>query len=148
MGNGKRKIEIEPITDYQSRMVAFTRRKNGLFKKAQMLEEKSGTSISIVVISETGQPYLHGSPSLLEQYLASTTTAPSSSAATGSCTTTAEASSSATTAPTGCLEERYKELEAWVNSQVEACTTKEEAESLKRKLLEMKESVDSRLGTR
>ncbi|XP_062014787.1 MADS-box transcription factor pvg4-like [Rosa rugosa] len=139
MGTGKKKIDIEPITDYQSRMVAFTRRRTGLFKKAQKLEEMSGSSIAIVVISETGQPYLHGSPSLLERVLASKA---SSSTVTGSSTTTADTGSSTTTATTGSLE-RFK---ARVNSQIEACATLEEAESLKRKLLEIKRRADDKVS--
>ncbi|PRQ28568.1 putative transcription factor MADS-type1 family [Rosa chinensis] len=135
MGTGKKKIDIEPITDYQSRMVAFTRRRTGLFKKAQKLEEMSGSSIAIAVISETGQPYLHGSPSLLERVLAS-------KASSSASTTTADAGSSTTTATTGSLE-RFK---AGVNSQIEACTTLEEAEIVKRKLLEIKKRADGKLS--
>ncbi|KAL6207063.1 hypothetical protein ACLB2K_024308 [Fragaria x ananassa] len=140
MGSGKKKIDIEPISDYQSRMVAFTRRRTGLFKKAQKLEGISGSSIAIAVISETGQPYLHGSPSLLERALASTTTAASSSTATS--TTTFEATgSSTTTATTGTFEE----LKALVNSEVEACTSPEEKERLKRKLLDYISRLDEKL---
>ncbi|XP_050371691.1 agamous-like MADS-box protein AGL29 [Argentina anserina] len=139
MGTGKKKIDIKPIANYQSRMVSFTRRRNGLFRRAKFVEEKFKKTISIVVISETGQPYHYGSPTLLERYYASTTTAASSSRATSSSTTTAGPGSSTTI---GVLEE----LKDWVNSEVEACnTSKEAAESLKRKLSEIEKRVDNKL---
>lgn len=117
MGTGKKKIDIKPITDYQSRMVTFSRRRTGLFKKAKKLTYLSGSSIAIVVLSETGQPYIHGSPSLLDRFLSSNAT-----------TTIGAGSASTSTIPTGSFVDKFR---ACVNSGAQACDDVEEVETFK-----------------
>ncbi|KAH7533537.1 pheromone receptor transcription factor [Ziziphus jujuba] len=64
MGLGKRKIiSMEKIENEQYRLVRFSKRRNGLFKKAQKLSSLTGCRIAVLVISEAGVPYTHGSPS-------------------------------------------------------------------------------------
>ncbi|CAN4111234.1 unnamed protein product [Withania somnifera] len=60
MGTGKKKIEIQKITKETSRMVTFSKRRKGLFKKAKELELMTGSRIASVVFSPTGRPYTCG----------------------------------------------------------------------------------------
>ncbi|KAL2482564.1 agamous-like MADS-box protein AGL61 [Forsythia ovata] len=50
-GTGRRKIEIKKITKQSSKNVTFSKRRKGLFKKAEEIQSKAGASISIVVES-------------------------------------------------------------------------------------------------
>lgn len=77
MGKGKRKIAIEKIVNEQSRMVTFSKRRKGLFKKAQELNSKTGSSIALLVLSKAGRPYVYGAPSfdsVADQFLSSNST--------------------------------------------------------------------------
>ncbi|CAI9106598.1 OLC1v1005790C1 [Oldenlandia corymbosa var. corymbosa] len=60
MGYGKKKIEIKKIEDRSSRNVTFTKRRQGLFKKARQLESMSGFKIAILVFSPAGKPFCYG----------------------------------------------------------------------------------------
>ncbi|KAI5660249.1 hypothetical protein M9H77_29042 [Catharanthus roseus] len=60
MGSGKKKIEIKKIEKESRRMVTFSKRRKGLFKKADELCSKTGAKIAIVVISASGKPYPYG----------------------------------------------------------------------------------------
>ncbi|XP_049389015.1 MADS-box protein SVP-like [Solanum stenotomum] len=60
MGTGKKKIEIEKIMKETSRMVTFSKRRKGLFKKAKELESMTGSRVASVVFSPTGRPYTCG----------------------------------------------------------------------------------------
>ncbi|GMN54346.1 hypothetical protein TIFTF001_023473 [Ficus carica] len=69
---GKRKIPMAKIENDQSRMVSFSKRRNGLFKKANELSVLTGTRTAVLVLSQAGRPYVFGSPSLesvVEQFL-------------------------------------------------------------------------------
>ncbi|KAI3853307.1 hypothetical protein MKW92_001348 [Papaver armeniacum] len=59
---GKRKIEIKKIEDKKQRSVSFTKRRNGLFKKAHELCRRTGASISMIVFSPGGKPFTFGCP--------------------------------------------------------------------------------------
>ncbi|KAI3970655.1 hypothetical protein MKX01_024302 [Papaver californicum] len=59
---GKRKIEIKKIEDRKKRSVAFTKRRNGLFKKAHDLCLRTGANISMIVFSPGGKPFTFGCP--------------------------------------------------------------------------------------
>ncbi|KAL2483449.1 agamous-like MADS-box protein AGL61 [Forsythia ovata] len=63
---GKKKIEIKKITKQSSKMVTFSKRRKGLFKKAQELQSKTGTSIALIVFSPANRPYTHGDLSLID----------------------------------------------------------------------------------
>ncbi|XP_060215404.1 agamous-like MADS-box protein AGL61 [Lycium barbarum] len=60
MGTGKKKIEIKQIIKEGSRMVTFSKRRKGLFKKASQLESMTNARVAIVVFSPTGKPYTCG----------------------------------------------------------------------------------------
>lgn len=46
----------------QDRMVAFSKRRKGLFKKAHQLHVLSGAKIALLVFSPAGKPYIYGEP--------------------------------------------------------------------------------------
>ncbi|BFG14222.1 hypothetical protein CerSpe_004960 [Prunus speciosa] len=72
---GKKKIAIEKIENKQSRVVTFSRRRNGLFKKAKDFSNLSGSSVAILVISPAGRRYTYASPSfdsVVDQFLSET----------------------------------------------------------------------------
>ncbi|WMV11825.1 hypothetical protein MTR67_005210 [Solanum verrucosum] len=60
MGTGKKKIEIEKIIKETSRMVTFSKRRKGLFKKAKEFESMTGSRVASIVLSPTGRPYTCG----------------------------------------------------------------------------------------
>ncbi|KAK6777323.1 hypothetical protein RDI58_024040 [Solanum bulbocastanum] len=73
MGTGKKKIEIEKIIKETSRMVTFSKRRKGLFKKAKELESMTGSRVASVVFSPTGRPYTCGDvDSAIKQHFSST----------------------------------------------------------------------------
>ncbi|KAL2532133.1 MADS-box domain-containing protein [Abeliophyllum distichum] len=65
-GTGRRKIEIKKITKQSSKNVTFSKRRKGLFKKAEEIQSKAGASISIVVFSPANRPYTQGDLSLFD----------------------------------------------------------------------------------
>ncbi|KAG5626287.1 hypothetical protein H5410_011505 [Solanum commersonii] len=73
MGTGKKKIEMEKITKETSRMVTFSKRRKGLFKKAKELEFMTGSRVASVVFSPTGRPYTCGDVnSAIKQHFSTT----------------------------------------------------------------------------
>ncbi|KAK3036633.1 hypothetical protein RJ639_030202 [Escallonia herrerae] len=44
-------------------MVTFSKRRKGLFKKADELHSKTGANVAVLVFSAAGRPYPHGMPS-------------------------------------------------------------------------------------
>ncbi|KAM3378292.1 MADS-box transcription factor 21-like [Capsicum galapagoense] len=60
MGTGKKKIEIKKITKPTYRMVTFSKRRKGLFKKSQKLESLTDSRVVSVVFSPTGKLYTYG----------------------------------------------------------------------------------------
>ncbi|KAK6804848.1 hypothetical protein RDI58_002632 [Solanum bulbocastanum] len=60
MGTGKKKIEIEKITKQTARMVTFSKRRKGLFRKAEELESLSSSRVISVVFSPLYKPYTYG----------------------------------------------------------------------------------------
>ncbi|KAI8552462.1 hypothetical protein RHMOL_Rhmol06G0268600 [Rhododendron molle] len=92
MGTGKKKIEIKMREKGEQRMVTFSKRRQGLFKKAHELHCLTGAHVASVVFSPTGRPYVHGDPSFdatIDLYLnmINNTTISSSASATGSSST-------------------------------------------------------------
>ncbi|KAI3988193.1 hypothetical protein MKX01_011982 [Papaver californicum] len=59
---GKMKIEMKKIHDRKKRNVTFTKRRQGLFKKADELCRLTGADISLIVFSPNGKPYTFGCP--------------------------------------------------------------------------------------
>ncbi|PKU63158.1 agamous-like MADS-box protein AGL62 [Dendrobium catenatum] len=63
-GKGRRKIEIKRIEEEQKRQVCFSKRRQGLFKKASELSTLCGVEVAVVVFSPAGKPYFFGQPSV------------------------------------------------------------------------------------
>ncbi|CAL5191758.1 unnamed protein product [Lathyrus oleraceus] len=59
---GRRKIEIELVKDPNTRQVTFSKRRTGLFKKANELSILCGAEVAIVVFSPGNKPYSFGHP--------------------------------------------------------------------------------------
>lgn len=62
-GKGRRKVEIKKIEDASSRMVAFSKRKKGLFNKASELHRLCDANIAVVIQSPSGRLFSFGKPS-------------------------------------------------------------------------------------
>ncbi|KAF8068581.1 hypothetical protein FPV67DRAFT_1415106 [Lyophyllum atratum] len=60
---GRRKIEIQPITNERNRSVTFLKRKNGLFKKAHELGVLCSVDVAVIIFGER-----HGHDTKLFQY--------------------------------------------------------------------------------
>ncbi|GAA6006058.1 MADS-box domain-containing protein [Rhodotorula paludigena] len=61
---GRRKIQIQYISDKARRHVTFTKRKSGLMKKAYELSTLTGTDCLVLVVSESGLVYTFSTPAL------------------------------------------------------------------------------------
>ncbi|CAI0475103.1 unnamed protein product [Linum tenue] len=59
---GRRKIEMKMVTDRSCRQVTFSKRRTGLFKKANELATLCAVQIVIVVFSPGGKPFSFGNP--------------------------------------------------------------------------------------
>ncbi|KAF5183360.1 Agamous-like mads-box protein agl62 [Thalictrum thalictroides] len=69
---GRRRIEIKKIEDKKRLNVTFSKRRSGLFSKAQDLSNRSGDQVGIIVFSQSGKLYTFGQPgldSILDRYL-------------------------------------------------------------------------------
>ncbi|KAK7244761.1 hypothetical protein RIF29_39587 [Crotalaria pallida] len=70
---GCRKIEMKLMTNESNRQVTFSKRRNGIFKKASELCTLTGTEIALVIFSPSQKVYAFGHPdvnSLIDRYLA------------------------------------------------------------------------------
>ncbi|KAK8938340.1 Agamous-like MADS-box protein AGL61 [Platanthera guangdongensis] len=63
-GKGRKKIEIKPIQNARSRKVCFSKRRQGLFTKANELCILCGTEVAILFFSPAGKPFTYGHPSM------------------------------------------------------------------------------------
>ncbi|KAI0515889.1 hypothetical protein KFK09_008557 [Dendrobium nobile] len=63
-GKGRNKIEIKRIDKEANRQVCFSKRRQGLFKKANELCTLCGAEVTIIVFSIAGKPYSFGHPSV------------------------------------------------------------------------------------
>ncbi|PNX85537.1 agamous-like mads-box protein agl61-like [Trifolium pratense] len=59
---GRRKIEIESVKNPNTRQVTFSKRRSGLFKKANELSILCGAEVAIVMFSPGNKPYSFGHP--------------------------------------------------------------------------------------
>ncbi|GAA0157767.1 hypothetical protein LIER_14959 [Lithospermum erythrorhizon] len=60
----RRKVEIKKIEDKAKRHTTFTKRRQGLFKKANDLCTKCGADVAIITFSLAGNVYGFGNPSV------------------------------------------------------------------------------------
>ncbi|XP_074563519.1 agamous-like MADS-box protein AGL61 [Curcuma longa] len=61
---GRQKIEIKRIESEEARQVCFSKRRAGLFKKANELSVLCGAHLAVVVFSPAGKPFSFGHPSV------------------------------------------------------------------------------------
>ncbi|KAG6508807.1 hypothetical protein ZIOFF_034189 [Zingiber officinale] len=61
---GRQKIEIKRIEREEARQVCFSKRRAGLFKKANELSVLCGANLAVVVFSPAGKPFSFGHPSV------------------------------------------------------------------------------------
>ena len=69
---GRQKVEIKKLEDESIRQVTFSKRRNGIFKKASELCVLCGENIGIIVFSPKGKPFCFGHPNvdtILNRYL-------------------------------------------------------------------------------
>ncbi|XP_020578254.1 agamous-like MADS-box protein AGL29 [Phalaenopsis equestris] len=57
-GGGRKKTELKLIERKDSRLVCFSKRRSGLFKKARELSILSGAQIGALVFSPAGKPFV------------------------------------------------------------------------------------------
>lgn len=62
-GTGRRKIDIKKIENKNYLNTTFTKRRYGLFKKAEKYCNLSGANLAILAFSSYGRPYSFGKPS-------------------------------------------------------------------------------------
>ncbi|XP_068667667.1 MADS-box protein AGL24-like [Aristolochia californica] len=73
---GKRKPEMKKIENRQALQVTFSKRKKGLFKKADQLPILTGTSVLVVAFSPAGRPFVFGDEGLMQHYFEGETNFP------------------------------------------------------------------------
>nr|BAK09617.1 MADS-box transcription factor [Cyclamen persicum] len=66
---GRRKLEIKRIEDKSSRQVTFSKRRNGLIKKARELSVLCEADVSLLVFSARGKLYEFSSSQSLDQII-------------------------------------------------------------------------------
>ncbi|KAK4402627.1 UNVERIFIED_CONTAM: MADS-box transcription factor 2 [Sesamum calycinum] len=54
---GRRKLEIKRIEDKSARQVTFTKRRNGLLKKAKELSVLCDVDVGVIIFSSRGKLY-------------------------------------------------------------------------------------------
>ncbi|PHT58203.1 hypothetical protein CQW23_00566 [Capsicum baccatum] len=63
-GKGRQKIEMKLIESKEARTVAFSKRKNGLGKKAKEYSNLTGEDVGFILFTQAGKPHSNGSPSI------------------------------------------------------------------------------------
>ncbi|KAK9706931.1 hypothetical protein RND81_07G161600 [Saponaria officinalis] len=61
---GRRKVEMKRITNSSSRLVTFSKRRSGLFKKANEISTLCAAEVAIIVFSPGGKPFSFGQPNV------------------------------------------------------------------------------------
>lgn len=61
---GKQKIEIKKIENENDRLISFSKRRAGIYKKASELNILCGAEIAFIVFSPAGKPFAFGHPSI------------------------------------------------------------------------------------
>ncbi|KAL0387113.1 UNVERIFIED_CONTAM: MADS-box protein JOINTLESS [Sesamum radiatum] len=68
----RQKIEIKKISALSARQVTFSKRRRGLFKKAQELSTLCDAEIALIVFSATGKLFHYSSSSTLPEIFSPT----------------------------------------------------------------------------
>ncbi|CAK9143188.1 unnamed protein product [Ilex paraguariensis] len=74
-GMGRSKVVLKRIENKNSRQTTFSKRRTGLFKKANELCERCGAQAAVITFSMAGNLYASGHPNVdavIDQYLART----------------------------------------------------------------------------
>ncbi|CAI0475102.1 unnamed protein product [Linum tenue] len=61
---GRQKIAMQRIENDDDRMVTFSKRRSGLYKKANELATLCGAHVALLIFSQAGRAYSFGSPSI------------------------------------------------------------------------------------
>ncbi|GAV92242.1 SRF-TF domain-containing protein [Cephalotus follicularis] len=61
---GRQKIEMKMINNEDDRVITFSKRRSGIYKKASELVTLCGAELGIVIFSPTGKPFSYGHPSI------------------------------------------------------------------------------------
>ncbi|XP_044512426.1 agamous-like MADS-box protein AGL62 [Mangifera indica] len=61
---GKQKIEMKRIEKEEDRLITFSKRKSGIYKKASELVTLTGAEVGVVVFSPAGKAFSFGHPSI------------------------------------------------------------------------------------
>ncbi|KAI9161034.1 hypothetical protein LWI28_013823 [Acer negundo] len=70
MKRGRQKIEMKKLEDKTKRLVTFTKRRKGLFKKASEISQVCSAKTAVIVFSQSGKTYSCGDvDSVFEWYL-------------------------------------------------------------------------------
>ena len=58
----RQKIEMKKIENEDDRLITFSKRRSGIYKKASEFVTLTSSAIAIVVFSQSGKPYIFVSP--------------------------------------------------------------------------------------
>ncbi|KAJ4703824.1 putative Mads box protein [Melia azedarach] len=61
---GRQKIEMKRIENEDDRLITFSKRRSGIYKKASELVTLTGAEVGVVVFSPSGKPFSFGHPSI------------------------------------------------------------------------------------
>lgn len=61
---GRQKIEMKLIENEEDRLITFSKRRSGIYKKASELATLCGADVGVVVFSPSGRPFSFASPSM------------------------------------------------------------------------------------
>ncbi|XVE51581.1 hypothetical protein DITRI_Ditri02bG0053000 [Diplodiscus trichospermus] len=61
---GRQKIELKKIENEDDRLISFSKRRSGIYKKASEMATLCGAEIGFIVFSPAGKPFSYGHPSL------------------------------------------------------------------------------------
>ncbi|ESR34573.1 hypothetical protein CICLE_v10006530mg [Citrus x clementina] len=61
---GRQKIQMKRIENEDGRLITFSKRRSGIYKKASELVTLTGSEIAILVFSQSGKPFSFGHPSI------------------------------------------------------------------------------------
>ncbi|XVF40169.1 hypothetical protein PTKIN_Ptkin01aG0090000 [Pterospermum kingtungense] len=61
---GRQKIEMKKIENEDDRLITFSKRRSGIYKKASELSTLCGAEVGFIVFSPSGKPFSFGHPSI------------------------------------------------------------------------------------
>ncbi|KAJ9672895.1 hypothetical protein PVL29_026234 [Vitis rotundifolia] len=61
---GRQKIEMQRIPNEEDRLITFSKRRSGIYKKASELSTLCGAEVGVLVFSQAGKAFSFGQPSI------------------------------------------------------------------------------------